>query len=155
MAALSLRCSVLALVSSVVLFTTPAFAQLDTGAIVGSVVDGSGAVLPGVTVTATQEDTNVSLTTVTNTSGQYVFPALRIGRYSVAAEIQGFRRGVKRDITVNVQDRRGVDFVLEVGAISEEVVVSARAELLQTQSADIGAVVDERQVRDLPLLGRR
>ena len=155
MPALSLRRSVPALLSSLLLFTTPAFAQLDTGAIVGSVVDGSGAVLPGVTVTATQEDTNVSSTTVTNASGQFVFPALRVGRYSVAAEIQGFRRGVRRDITVNVQDRRGVDFVLEVGAIAEEVVVSARAELLQTQSADIGAVVDERQVRDLPLLGRR
>ena len=129
--------------------------QLDTGAVVGTVVDGSGAVLPGVTVTATQETTGVSLTTVTNASGQYIFPALKVGRYFVTAELQGFRRGVTRDITVNVQDRRNADFTLEVGTISEEVVVSARAELLQTQSADIGAVVDERQVRDLPLLGRR
>ena len=75
MAALSLRCSVLAVVSSVFMSTTPAFAQLDTGAIVGSVVDGSGAVLPGVTVTATQEDTNVSLTTVTNSQRALRFPA--------------------------------------------------------------------------------
>jgi hypothetical protein len=130
-------------------------AQLDTGAIVGTVVDGSGAVLPGVTVTATQEATGVTLTTVTNAAGQYIFPALKVGRYSVAAELQGFRRGVTRDISVSVQDRRNADFALEVGTISEEVVVSARAEILQTQSADIGAVVDERQVRDLPLLGRR
>jgi hypothetical protein len=129
--------------------------QLDTGAIVGTVVDGSGAVLPGVTVIATQETTGVSVTTVTNASGQYIFPALKVGRYIVTAELQGFRRGVTRDITVNVQDRRNADFTLAVGTIAEEVVVSARAELLQTQSADIGAVVDERQVRDLPLLGRR
>jgi hypothetical protein len=146
-----------AFVCLLLLFLLPdfTFAQLDTGTIVGAVVDGSGAVLPGVTITATQEGTNVTFTTVTNASGQYVFPNLRVGSYIVAAELQGFRRGVRRDVTINVQDRRSVDFVLEVGAISEEVVVSARAELLQTQSADIGAVVDERQVRDLPLLGRR
>ena len=60
-----------------------------------------------------------------------------------------------RDVTVSVQDRRGVDFVLEVGAIARGGRRVGRAELLQTQSADIGAVVDERQVRDLPLLGRR
>jgi len=140
---------------ALLLFTSTAAAQLDTGAIVGTVVDGSGAVLPGVTVTATQEGTGVALTSVTNAGGQYIFPALKVGRYVVSAELQGFRRGVRRDIVVNVQDRRNVDFTLDVGAVSEEVVVSARAELLQTQSADIGAVVDERQVRDLPLLGRR
>jgi hypothetical protein len=135
--------------------SSPAFAQLDTGTIVGTVTDSSGAVLPGVTVTVTQEGTDVLLTTVTNSSGQYVFPGLRVGRYTVAAELQGFRRGVRTDVSVSVQDRRGVDFVLEVGAVTEAITVSARTELLQTQSADIGAVVDERQVRDLPLLGRR
>jgi hypothetical protein len=132
-----------------------AFAQLDTGTIIGTVTDPSGAVLPGVTVTVTQEGTAVLQTAVTNSSGQYIFPGLRVGRYTVAAELQGFRRGVRTDVTVSVQDRRGVDFVLEVGAVSEAIIVSGRTELLQTQSADIGAVVDERQVRDLPLLGRR
>jgi hypothetical protein len=135
--------------------TTPAFAQLDTGTILGTVADGSGAVLPGVTVTVTHEGTGVTQTTVTNSVGQYIFPGLRVGRYTVATELQGFRRGVRTDVTLNVQDRRGIDFQLEVGAVSEQVVVSGRAALLQTQSADIGAVVDERQVRDLPLLGRR
>jgi hypothetical protein len=133
----------------------PAFAQLDTGTIVGTVTDSSGAVLPGVTVTVTQEGTDVVLTTVTNASGQYIFPGLRVGRYTVAAELQGFRRGVRTDVSVSVQDRRGVDFELEVGVVTEAITVSARTEILQTQSADIGAVVDERQVRDLPLLGRR
>lgn len=134
---------------------SPAFAQLDTGTIVGTVNDSSGAILPGVTVTATQDSTGVVQTTVTNASGSYIFPGLRVGRYTVATELQGFKRGVRTDVTVNVQDRRNVDFVLEVGALAEEVTVSATAAILQTQSADIGAVVDERQVRDLPLLGRR
>lgn len=137
------------------LHTTAAFAQLDTATLVGTVTDGSGAVLPGVTVTVTQEGTGVAQTTVTNSSGQYIFPGLRVGRYIVSTELQGFRRGVRTDVTLNVQDRRNVDFALEVGTLSEEIVVSGRADLLQTQSADSGAVVDERQVRDLPLLGRR
>jgi hypothetical protein len=132
-----------------------AHAQLDTGTIVGTVTDSSGAVLPGVTVTVTQDATGVVQTSVTNSSGQFIFPGLRVGRYTVATELQGFRRGVRTDVTLNVQDRRSVDFVLEVGTVSEQIVVSGRSELLQTQSADIGAVIDERQVRDLPLLGRR
>jgi hypothetical protein len=144
------------LLSAAFLFlSSTAFAQLDTGTVVGTVRDSSGAVLPGVTVTVTQEGTNVLLTTVTNDSGQYIFPGLRVGRYTVAAELPGFRRGVRTDVAVSVQDRRAVDFVMEVGVVTEAVTVSARSEILQTQSADIGAVIDERQVRDLPLLGRR
>jgi len=131
------------------------FAQLDTGTIVGTVTDSSSAVLPGVTITITQEATGVAQTTVTNASGQFVFPGLRVGRYTVAAELQGFRRGVRTDVTLNVADRRSVDFTLEVGTVSEQVIVSGQSELLQTQSADIGSVIEERQVRDLPLLGRR
>jgi hypothetical protein len=134
---------------------TPAFAQIDTASIVGTVSDQSGGVLPGVAVTATQEATGVTASAVTNTRGQYLFPNLKVGRYTVAAELSGFKRAVQQEVTLNVQDRAEVNFQLAVGDLSEEVVVSGRAELLQTQSADIGNVVDERQVRDLPLLGRR
>ena len=133
----------------------PAFAQIDTASIVGTVTDQSGAVLPGVTVTATQDATGVTTTAVTNTRGEYVFPNLKVGRYTVAAELSGFKRALQREVALNVQGRSEVNFQLAVGDLSEEVVVSGRPELLQTQSADIGNVVDERQVRDLPLLGRR
>jgi hypothetical protein len=149
-----LRRSVL-LLAAFLCCASSAYAQLDTGTIVGTVTDSSGAVLPGVSVTVTQEGTGVAQTTVTNESGQYTFPGLRVGRYTVTTELQGFRRGVRTDVAISVQDRREVDFVLEVGSLTEELVVSARAEVLQTQTADIGAVVDERQIRDLPLLGRR
>ncbi len=142
-------------VALVLLFSLSASAQIDTGAIVGRVADDSGAVLPGVNVTAVQEGTDVSASTVTNTRGEFTFPGLRVGRYTVAAELQGFRRAIQRDVVVNVQTRAQVDFTLEVGSVSEEVVVTGTTELLQTQTADIGNVVDERQVRDLPLLGRR
>jgi len=134
---------------------TPAAAQTDTGAIVGSVSDSSGGVLPGVTVTATQDASGTVSTTVTNANGQFIFPSLRVGVYTVAAELQGFKRAVQAQVRLSVQDRREVNFTLEVGALTEQVVVTGAAPLLQTQTADIGVVVDERQVNDLPLLGRR
>src|SRR5215213_10292338 len=70
---------------------TPAYAQLDTGSIVGTVTDSSGGVLPGVTVTATEGRTGVLTAATTTEKGQYVFPALKIGQYSVAGELSGFR----------------------------------------------------------------
>jgi hypothetical protein len=136
-------------------FAAAASAQIDTGTILGRVVDSTGAVLPGVTVTASQEGTGIVATSVTNTSGEFIFPGLRVGTYAVSAELQGFRHVVQKNVRVSVQTRAQVDLQMTVGAVSEEVVVTGRAELLQTQSADIGNVVDERQVRDLPLLGRR
>ena len=133
----------------------PASAQLDTGSIVGTVTDASGAVLPGVTVTATQIDTGVASVAVTTDRGQYVFPALKIGRYSVTAELGGFRRAVHDAIDLHVQERREANLTLEVGQLSEEVKVVGLSELLQTQTANMGHAVDERQLKDLPLLGRR
>ena len=142
--------AVLALLLPIVLV-----AQIDTGTIVGRVKDPSGAVLPGVSVTATQEDTGVVATTVTNDRGEFVFPGQKVGRYTVAAELQGFKKANYTGVRLSVQDRLQLDFELGVGALTESVTVTGRAELLQTQSADIGTVVDERTVRDLPLLGRR
>lgn len=136
-------------------FHSTAFAQIDTATIVGKVTDDSGGVLPGVTVTATQQGSGIVSSAVTNANGEFIFPGLRIGRYDVAAELQGFRRALRRDVQLNVQTRAQVDLQLSVGAISEEVTVTGRSELLQTQTADIGTIVDQRQVQDLPLLGRR
>ncbi len=133
----------------------PAAAQIDTGTIVGRVQDATGAALPGVTVTATRQGTGVIASAETNASGEFVFPGLRIGTYAVAAELEGFKKTSYEAVRVNVQDRVRLDFELGVGTLTESVTVTGRAELLQTQSADIGSVVDERQVRDLPLLGRR
>ncbi len=140
---------------ALVLGTGSSFAQLDTGSIVGAVRDPQGGVMPGVTVTATQEGTGTVYTAVTDDRGRYLFPNLRIGTYTVAAELQGFRRAVRSGLQLNVQSQLEVDFALEVGNMAEEVTVIGRAELLNTQKADIGNVVDARQVRDLPLLGRR
>lgn len=149
------RSFVTLLVLSFLTVSSNAFAQIDTGTIVGRVVDESGGILPGVTVTVTQQGTGVASSSVTNASGEYIFPGLRVGAYDVAAELQGFRRAIRQGVRVNVQTRAQVDLQLSVGAITEQVTVTGRSELLQTQSADIGTIVDQRQVQDLPLLGRR
>jgi hypothetical protein len=143
------------LVLALALAPAVVWAQTDTASIVGTVRDSSGAVMPGVTVTATQTGTAVALPAVTNSSGQFVFPNLRIGTYTVSAELQGFKRALQEAIELNVQDRAEVNFTLEVGTMSEEVLVKGESPLLQTQTANIGYKVDERQLRDLPLLGRR
>ena len=132
-----------------------ASAQIDTASIVGTVRDASGGILPGVSVVATHVESGVSTSVVTNASGQYVFPSVRVGLYTVSAELSGFRRAVQQNVRLQVQDRAEVNFTLEVGAVTEEVIVQGRPDLLQTQTADIGNVIDERQIRDLPLLGRR
>src|SRR5438093_4251368 len=145
-------CFALALV---LLLGAPARAQIDTASIVGTVTDASGAVLAGATVTATQEGTGSSFTTMTNAKGQYVLPNLKIGRYTVTVELQGFKKAIRQAIQLHVQERLQTDFSLALGNVSEEVVVSGRAELLQTQTGDMGHAVDQRQLTDLPLLGRR
>ena len=144
-----------ALAAMLLVLPAAASAQLDTGTIVGKVADESGAVLPGVTVTLTQDATGVSVTTVTNASGEYVFPGQRIGKYTVTAELQGFKKSAYSGVQLSVQARLQLDFTLGVGAVTEQITVTGRAELLQTQSADIGHIVEERQIQDLPLLGRR
>jgi hypothetical protein len=133
----------------------PLQAQLDTASIVGTVKDTSGAVLPGVSVTATQEGTGFTTTASTNSKGEYVFSTLRIGTYTVSAELQNFKRGVRKDVALGIQQRQEVNFALALGALSEEVVVSGESALLQTQTGDMGYAVDHRQLTELPLLGRR
>lgn len=139
----------------VLMFGSVARAQTDTGAIVGTVKDQSGSVIPGVTITITHEGTGLVYTVVTNHAGQYVFPSLRIGTYTVAAELEGFRRAVRPKVDLNVQGRLDISFSLELGELTAEVLVEGRAALLQTQTADVGYSVNKQQIQDLPLLGRR
>ncbi|MEO8360543.1 MAG: carboxypeptidase regulatory-like domain-containing protein [Vicinamibacteria bacterium] len=154
--ALSLATSLgLAVAFSVSLTPTAAYAQIDAGSVVGTVSDGQGGVLPGASVTATQDGTGFSLTSTTNSQGQFNFPNLKIGKYTLTAEISGFKKSIRSGLQLHVQERIQVDFKLEVGAMTEEVTVSGEAPLLNTQSGDMGYVVDQKQLTDLPLLGRR
>ena len=97
---------------------TPASAQVDTGTISGTVKDESGGVLPGATVTITHEGQGLTLTSVTREDGTYIFTPIRTGAYSVEVEFPGFRKGVRRGITVGIQEQVRVDFTLQTGAVS-------------------------------------
>src|SRR5437868_2222624 len=143
---------------SLVLFLTGAlctYAQIDRGAIVGRVVDASGAVVPRATVTVTNKATGVVANTTTNDTGEYQVLALIPGTYSVRVSSQGFDTIIRDNLELHVQDRLSIEVALRVGSVNQEVVVTGSEPLLQTESADIGNVVDSRQINDLPLNGRR
>ena len=126
-------------------------AQEFRGSITGTVKDKSEAVLPGVTVTATNVDTGVGTTAVTNADGGYLLPFLTPGSYSVAAELMGFKKLVRQGVAVRIGDRLTLDLALEVGAIAEVVSVTAESPLLDTLSASQGQVIDEKRIALLPL----
>lgn len=130
-----------------------AFAQA-TGTISGVVTDESGAVVPGVTVAATNTDTNQTRTTVSGTDGFFTFPLLQPGPYSVTATLQGFRTAVREGVRVTVESTSRVDVRMTVGALEESVRVTADAPLVETSSAAMGIVIDERKIVELPLNGR-
>ncbi len=132
----------------------PISAQTTAGAIVGTVTDPSGAVIAGADVTVTNVDTNIAVKTTTDSAGEYVVTPLNIGRYSVTIGAAGFKRSVRSDITLNVQDRLRVDAKLEVGAVTDTVEVAAAAPQLETDTSYLGEVVDSQRIVDLPLNGR-
>lgn len=131
------------------------WAQAITGTILGSVTDASGAVLPGVTITAINTGTNQARTTITNESGVFSLPSLQIGTYRVEAELTGFKKEIRSGVTLQVDQRARIDFVMQVGQVSETLEVTAEAPLVQTDDSSVGAVIDSRKVVELPLNGRQ
>ena len=126
-----------------------------TGAeIGGTVTDTSGAVIPGVSVTITNVETGVARTTETNELGFFVVPLLQPGEYRVEIQQEGFRPVSQTGITLHGRDQLRLKLVMEVGAVTEEVTVSATAPLLQTANATQGHVIDNQKIVDLPLNGR-
>ncbi len=131
-----------------------AYAQVDTGAVLGTVKDQSGAVIPGAKVTLTNEGTNFSIVKNTESDGGYIFTPVKIGSYAVTAEFQGFQKASHPHVTLNVQQQVVVDFSLVPGAVTQTVEVTAEVPLLQTQNSSVGQVVGTREVNNLPLNGR-
>jgi carboxypeptidase family protein/TonB-dependent receptor-like protein len=133
---------------------SPLKAQVDTATIVGTVQDSSGAVVPGATVTATDTGTNIATSAKTDSQGTYVITPLKVGQYNVTAEVRGFKKESNIGVVLQVQDRRRVDFTLQVGSVTETVDIQAEPTLLQTESSALGDVVDSRKITALPLNGR-
>jgi hypothetical protein len=132
-----------------------AMAQIDTGSIVGTVTDSTGAVIPQAPISVKNQATGVQATVTTNAQGQYESIALIPGVYSVSSILSGFAPQTFKDIRVDVQSHIAINFKLNVGGAMQEVTVSdSTAGQLQTQSADLGGVVNTQTINDLPLNGR-
>ena len=132
----------------------PLEAQVDTGTILGTTSDASGAPINGAKVTLTNEGTGAALSTTTGADGIYKFTPIRIGMYKVTASFQGFQSVIQTHIEVKVGEDVVINFGLKPGAVTETVEVVASIPVLQTQNATVGQVVDSRNVTALPLNGR-
>src|SRR5688572_31850420 len=122
------------------LSVSSSFAQRITGTILGTVTDTSGAVVPGVTVTVTNLETNLKQSAVSSERGYYEIPNLPLGEYVVTAELTGFKRAEFRGVVLRVETQGRVDIKLEIGQVSETVEVEAVSPLVNTTDATVGAV---------------
>jgi hypothetical protein len=130
----------------------PLEAQLDYGAIIGTVRDTSGAVVSGAKVTVRGLDTNVQSSASTNDQGNYSFPGLRGGNYEVTASVVGFRPVKSDALLLRVSDRLRMDLTVEPGQLNEQVTVEAEASpLLETDTSTRGQVIQSQQIEELPL----
>src|SRR6266852_5261344 len=132
----------------------PLQAQFDSGQISGFVRDVSLAVISGATVTAINEGSNDQRTTTTNSSGFYVFPTLAVGKYTVAAEVPGFKKTLQTGVSLDSASKLNVDLTMTVGAVSESVEVKASASQVQTESAQVGRVIETKQSENMMMNGR-
>jgi hypothetical protein len=136
------------------LLSSSASAQVDTGAIQGTVRDSTGGVVLGASVTLINVEMGVSFQTKTNDVGMYQFPSIRIGNYTLVAEASGFAPSTRDGIAISIQQRFVADFALQPSGVLETVHVTADAVQLQTQDASLGGVVSSKTINDLPLNGR-
>jgi Carboxypeptidase regulatory-like domain len=134
--------------------TGNAWAQA-TAQISGVVHDQSGAVLPGVELTATQTETGISRSTITNETGSYILSNLALGPYRLEATLPGFRTFVLTGITLQVNSNPAINPVLEVGQVTEQVEVQANVAQVETRSTAVGQVIENERILELPLNGRQ
>lgn len=125
-----------------------------TGTIYGRVTDPTGAAISGAAVTVRSVQTNQARTGNTDDEGMYTFAILPVGFYNINVEVSGFKPHQRRQVELQVEERMRVDFQLELGQVTESVVISTQASQIDTATATLGKVVEERRIVDLPLNGR-
>src|SRR5881296_2015393 len=142
-----------ALLTFVFFASAPLLSQSSNGTISGTVADATGAVVPGVTVTATNNATGVVTTVQSNSAGVYNFASLLPGLYKISAESPGFKRYVFSDVQLGNAAQIRLNFTLEVAAAAQSLEVTIAAEnLITSSSSSVGEVLPEKQIQDLPLL---
>ena len=132
----------------------PAGAQLTTGVIAGTVTDPSGAAVPSAEVTVKNVETGIARSTATGPTGRYEMPNLQAGQYEVSATLAGFQMSVRTGIALTIGRTAVVDHTLQVGEVTQTVTVTGEVSLVETTTATVSQLVDERKVADLPLRDR-
>ena len=142
------------LLSIVLVLSATGYSQTVRGTILGTVTDASGAVVRGAKVTALQTSTGLTRAEVTNGEGEYSIPQLPVGPYTVTVEQPGFKKTERTGVELRVDDKLRIDIALALGQVTETVAVEATAPVINTDSATVGNVVDNKKVTELPLNGR-
>ena len=134
--------------------TLNAFAQQGRGTILGSVTDQTGAVVPGARIVITNINTNLEFTAVSNNDGAFNIPALSVGSYKVAVTKDGFKKYLRSGIVLEVDQKAQLNVTLETGAVTDVMEVTGQGSLVDTTTATLGKVIENRRVQELPLNGR-
>jgi hypothetical protein len=134
--------------------SSPVLGQLAQGELRGTIVDESGAVLPGVNITATQVETGTSRVTTTAANGTYLMPAMPLGTSKVTAELSGFGTTIREGFRLGVGEAVTINFTMKVAALQESVTVSGAPPIIDTKKSELTGHVDPEQVQSLPLNGR-
>ena len=150
---LSKRIAYLLLFVAALIATPSAMAQ-STATLQGTVTDSKGAVLPNATVTVRNRNTSFERTTQTDSDGNYQVAALPVGVYSVEVKIENFKSQVADQVTIEVARTVVQNFQMDVGAISEQVLVSSDVPVIETATTSVGTVINQRTVQEIPLNGR-
>jgi hypothetical protein len=132
-------------------FTAPALAQLDTGAIAGTILDPAGRVVAGARVSISGVDTGTAYSTLSSSTGYYTFPSVHTGRYDLSVAAAGFKTAVRHGVVVSVGANTAQDITLAIGAASETVSVAADAQTLEADTSTIDDSIQPEQVNQLPL----
>ncbi len=133
--------------------TLPLYAQESRATIVGRVTDPTGATVAGASLKVRNLATNATVDTTTNEGGNFEIPYLLPGSYAVVVEMAGFKRSQRDSVELRVNDRLKLDFTLELGNATESVTITAETPLLESSTANIGLIMDERRVAELPTVG--
>ncbi len=150
---LSKRIAFLLLFAAALIATPSAMAQ-STAILQGTVMDSKGAVVPNATVTVRNRSTSFERTTQTDSDGNYLVAALPVGVYSVEVKVEGFKTQVADQVTIEVAKTVVQNFTMDVGAITEQVLVSSDVPVIELATTSVGTVINQRTVQEIPLNGR-
>src|SRR3989441_733985 len=147
----------LSLVTVVLCLALPIYtlAQTINATLGGTVADATGALIPGVTITATNVATGIVTSVLTNEAGAYNFASIQSGTYKVSAELPGFQTQTYNNVALGVSQQVRLNFTLQVGTVAQSVEVSVAADtLIATSSSSVGSVLPDSKIKDLPLVDR-